>query len=172
YLYTRRGDAALRREPAFRVCRSGEAVELEVSVFGPCELTQIEPATPPVRLQGPDEQRLARQKCVAEGLAVPAPENVSRPDPPDRPPPETREDHRERRVEPHNGIGTSPDDLPCAAPSIVAVDDPGVRRRGRVHATAEERLIDHGPVRSPVQCVELDMWHAEDRRQLTREGRL
>src|SRR4051812_5654257 len=103
-----------------------------------------------MRADRPGEERLAAPERRADALPVPVPELLLGPPAPVRAPPEPREDHVQRQVEPDDRVRAAGDEL-TELPLVVAVDHPGFGL-GRLADPAPEVLeLRLGPVRPVVE---------------------
>src|SRR6187551_1026139 len=117
----------------------------------PCEARGPLATVTEVRLERPDEQRLAREEDVAERLAVlRVPELFAREDAAPCPPPDAAEARVERQVEPDERVGAFEDQAAEEA-LVVAVDDPTVQAFDRLENAYLELL---GRRLAPVRSVE------------------
>jgi hypothetical protein len=135
----------------------------EVRVLGPREdERELAPATP-VRLDRPPEERLAREKLVAECLAISGagPQLFTGSASTHGASKKAKKDQTERRVEPDHRVGARPHQIARATTSVIPVDDPRVAFDRASHALPEEILGNWIPVRTPVELVELDVRNAE-----------
>src|SRR5215472_515385 len=106
------------------------------------------------------------KKRATKGLTVPSVEQFSGNKPPNRSGKGPIEDDAERRVEPNDCCGASPNLVPDS--SVVSVYHPLIRTYRDAHKFRE--LCPHCPVRSPVKGIKLDVRAVQKPGQLPREG--
>src|SRR5207302_9373 len=120
----------------------------------------VVPAFLPVRLQGPYEERLAGEEAGAKALAVAGPQLLVCDDAARRAEEQMPEDAGDRIVEPDDQLGARPHEV--AALRVVAVDDPSFAGSRLDDAAAEGVGLGFGPIRLPVQGIELDVGRTDD----------
>lgn len=103
-------------------------------------------------------------------LAVAVPELMAADEASSRPSGETLEDHRERKIEPDEGIRPHPDEI--AHLEVITVHHPGVSPKRFLDPPAKDVGRRRRPSRLPVQRIQLDVWNPEAAGEGAGKGRL
>lgn len=133
------------------------------------ELLVIAPA-PPVCANDPPKDRITVEEGPPDRFSIPGEELLLGDHSPGRASQSSPEDSQERQVQPHDIRGSSPDDVPHFA--VVPVDDPIITGGCGFYSHTKLFKRQRGPIRLPVDGIQLYMLTMECSGKMARKGGL